>query len=1131
MAGDFGVKRGHEHPKVGERANRLLVGILFIFFLLALRLGYLGLVKHEEALQKARRPQTRVRIEPALRGTIRDRYNLPLAVNRVQYNVSISYGEIQQLPRFVWEAKEGGGRQKTWVRREHIEGLAHLLSEELGRNPEEIEDLIYGKAAQLPHLPFCIASGISEEQYCRLKILERDWLGLVLEIVPQRSYPMGRVASDLLGYMGAISATEYDRVSRELRELNALLAEAERGDPISLPNGMNSLEEVDLRRRELKERSYSLRDSVGKAGIEGFYEEQLKGYSGRRVYQQDIYGHAVKELPTGKVPISGERLLLTISAELQAYCEELLTQDEALREGASFSFNRETQRRSQLKQPWIKGGAIVAFDPKKGEVLALASYPRIDPNELSPSASGEGGVERMRRVRRWLELEGHIADIWDGYVDLARERFDPFRGIFYDEALELSWENYLDRLFSNSNPLRTKLLEMTIGGAYHFDWLCEQFQRASGQTMRTLLTPQEKGQPAWWNEECASLYKELSPYLNGLELLYDRLLLLDLVRLVVDRRRWSAPLLSSLAQESIATQRQAERDYLLLLEMVKERAKHWFHLGPFATWRKEEGEAFLKEKREEEKEVGKRNASYIDYFLREEREQFARFWEESSPALLLYFLTGSVVEEGSFSSPCFSLFDLYRRELAGGAHAGEKWHPAYCRLRDRLLALPGEQRLPYLSTFRCYQELDRPLFGNYRYLRRKQGGQQEQVLAGAFYPQRGFGYGRSYAYRQAAPQGSVFKLIPSYEALLQLHDDQAGGRFSSLNPLVIIDQVHRSKENPGKWNVGMTEGGQPIPQRYKGGSLLRTNRRNGGRIDLPGALEISSNSYFGLLAADHIENPKDLLDAASVFGYGQPTGIALPGEYGGHLPTDLEENRTGLYSYVNGQHTLTCTPLQTAVMLASIANGGALLKPQILRLSVGQSPLQGAERLRSSAHEKCAKLLYSLGCDLPLWTAAAGTQTEGKIAASTPEICRHLRLPREVHLPLLEGMKRVVLGERGGARLGLISGGHSPPELRAAYRRLRHRIIGKTGTAEAVEWVDLDSSQGVNIYNHIWFGAICYAEEEELTSSPPSSIREPDLVVAVYLRYGGYGRDAVPLAAAVYDRWCEIRKLREMSSL
>jgi len=47
-----------------------------------------------------------------------------------------------------------------------------------------------------------------------------------------------------------------------------------------------------------------------------------------------------------------------------------------------------------------------------------------------------------------------------------------------------------------------------------------------------------------------------------------------------------------------------------------------------------------------------------------------------------------------------------------------------------------------------------------------------------------------------------------------------------------------------------------------------------------------------------------------------------------------------------------------------------------------------------------------------------------------------------------------------------------------------------------------------------WFGGISYKDNE------------PELVVVVYLRYGGYGREAAPLAAQVVKKWREINHKR-----
>ena len=103
------------------------------------------------------------------------------------------------------------------------------------------------------------------------------------------------------------------------------------------------------------------------------------------------------------------------------------------------------------------------------------------------------------------------------------------------------------------------------------------------------------------------------------------------------------------------------------------------------------------------------------------------------------------------------------------------------------------------------------------------------------------------------------------------------------------------------------------------------------------AIETSSNPYFSLLAAEYLKDPEDLIRAAKEFGYGEKTKITLPGEIAGNVPQDVVTNRTGLYATAIGQHTLVTTPLQTALMLGAIANGGKLLEPKIVSLVAGKS--------------------------------------------------------------------------------------------------------------------------------------------------------------------------------------------------
>ena len=109
-----------------------------------------------------------------------------------------------------------------------------------------------------------------------------------------------------------------------------------------------------------------------------------------------------------------------------------------MREGRSLGVDPQDKKKKVQKQPWIKGGAIVALDPNTGEILALASYPRFDPNDFIPS--GEDALRRNKQIDvcRWLENDRFIAALWDGKESLARERYGgPSRPIL-DESRPLN---------------------------------------------------------------------------------------------------------------------------------------------------------------------------------------------------------------------------------------------------------------------------------------------------------------------------------------------------------------------------------------------------------------------------------------------------------------------------------------------------------------------------------------------------------------------------------------------------------------------------------------------------------------------------------------------------------------------
>lgn len=418
--------------EISGKTNRVLQIILLAFLAVLCRVWHLGVIQREEKLVEAQKPQQRTLLARADRGTICDRFHIPLALNRISYNAAIYYGQIAQIPAISWRADERGQRTRVYERKEYIRNLSQALASLLDLDSGRVEDLIHSKASLFPHVPFILKAGLSEEEHYRLKMLEKDWPGVHAEIAAERTYPLGKVACHVIGTLGAINQREYQAILQELWSLEQAIGSEE-----------SATEEMCRRYLELKEKAYTLNDLVGKTGVEAQFEEELRGYFGKKIFEIDQKGRFVRELPGGKPAIPGRQIVLSLSAELQEFAESLLAQDEKVRDGRSIGMDPVDKKRKALKQPWIKGGAIVAIEPSTGEVLAFASYPRFDPNDFIPSANPLLKKERQRQIGHWFESESFLANLWDGKELLCRERAKG------QESVPLTWETFLDWVLPN----------------------------------------------------------------------------------------------------------------------------------------------------------------------------------------------------------------------------------------------------------------------------------------------------------------------------------------------------------------------------------------------------------------------------------------------------------------------------------------------------------------------------------------------------------------------------------------------------------------------------------------------------------------------------------------------------------
>lgn len=98
--------------------------------------------------------------------------------------------------------------------------------------------------------------------------------------------------------------------------------------------------------------NYSASNFIGKTGVEKYYEAQLHGTVGYQQVETNVHGQIIRILKQTR-PIAGRSIYLTIDSNLQKLAQQALGNQK---------------------------GAIVALDPRNGEVLAFVSNPTFDPN-------------------------------------------------------------------------------------------------------------------------------------------------------------------------------------------------------------------------------------------------------------------------------------------------------------------------------------------------------------------------------------------------------------------------------------------------------------------------------------------------------------------------------------------------------------------------------------------------------------------------------------------------------------------------------------------------------------------------------------------------------------------------------
>lgn len=293
---------GDQHFKDHHRESRLIGRRIIISFVLVICV-FLGLLTRYYSLQvihyenyATQSDRNRIQVRPITpnRGLILDAKGALLAEHRPIMTLSI--------------IKERAG---------DIDHLITQLRDVIEITDRDIERFYKALSARRrPYEPVPLRFKLSEEELAKISVEEYIFEGIEIEAQLVRYYPYNDLLAHVVGYVGRVDIEELSNFTPE------------------------------------EQSRYSGTQSIGKIGLEKFYEAQLLGYPGEENIETNARGRVLRVLERHD-PVAGHDLSLFLDVELQQAAVEAL---------------------GDYK------GAIVAIDVETGGVLSLVSNPGYDPN-------------------------------------------------------------------------------------------------------------------------------------------------------------------------------------------------------------------------------------------------------------------------------------------------------------------------------------------------------------------------------------------------------------------------------------------------------------------------------------------------------------------------------------------------------------------------------------------------------------------------------------------------------------------------------------------------------------------------------------------------------------------------------
>jgi penicillin-binding protein 2 len=343
-----------DHEKETRLVNRRVIAcatlVALLSICLVLRMYFLQVTEFAYHSTISENNRVHVLPIPPERGLIYDRNGTVLADNRPSFNLTLT-------------------RERAGDWHQVIDQLMSILS-----LPDEDRILFDKELKQVRHPfePATLLYELTEEQIALLAVNQYRLPGVDVAAQFVRHYPLGAHFAHSIGYVGRINEKEARQLDNEYRGTQ----------------------------------------SIGKTGVERFYESELHGHVGYEEVETNAQGRVLRVLKHTD-PVPGKNITLSLDVHLQEAAEAALGD---------------------------RRGSVVALDPQTGEVLAMVSKPSFDPNlfvtgiSFKAYAALRDSIDRplFNRVLRGLYAPGStvkpevaIAGLDTGVVNASTRVFDP----------------------------------------------------------------------------------------------------------------------------------------------------------------------------------------------------------------------------------------------------------------------------------------------------------------------------------------------------------------------------------------------------------------------------------------------------------------------------------------------------------------------------------------------------------------------------------------------------------------------------------------------------------------------------------------------------------------------------------